>query len=545
MLTHLHIENYAIIEHLDIDLYAGLNTVTGQTGAGKSILLGALGLLSGAKAEPTVIGGSGDQLIVEGEFDVSQYGLQGFFEANDLDYSDQVSIRRVVSRAGKSRAFVDTTPVTLSLLKDLTGRLVDIHSQHETLLVVRSDFQREIVDAVASNAALVGAYSNVYNEWRAAERELKNIIKAIESGKEREEYLAERIEKLDALGLKRGECEALEAEGSMLSSAEDIALDLATAAAAMEGEDTGILALTHSAAGALARVAKRYEVADELSERLQSVYIELKDIASEVEAMGQGVVANPLRLEAVNSRLDAIYSAMKRYETDNADELLDILVSLKEEYMAIEGGQGAIERATAHVAACHEKARAAADKLSRSRKSKAIQIERHVLSDLEQLGIRGAKFSVDISQGELSDSGADLVRFLFAGGAAQQLLPLERVASGGEMSRVMLSLKGLVAKSLQLPTIVFDEIDTGVSGAVAQAMGLIIEAMGSQMQVINITHLAQVASRGEHHFLVYKDIGTHIKELSSEERVEQIASMLSGAQVTDAARLQAQTLLKN
>lgn len=543
MLTNLHIENYAIIEHLDLELYAGLNTITGQTGAGKSILLGALGLLGGAKAEPTVIGTGGDQLVVQGEFDIASYGLERFFEQNDLDYAPCITIRRVVSRTGKNRAFVDTTPVTLALLKDLAAKLVDIHSQHETLLVAREDFQREILDAVAANGSLLDAYGRAYAAYREAEKELARVIAAASAGRERGEYLAYQIEKLDELKLRKGECEELEEEQSMLSSAEDIAADLSLASAAMQDEDSGMLMRIKAVASALGRVGRKLKGVEQLGERVISMQIELRDVARDVEALGEGVVANPQRLEAVNRRLDTIYSMCKKHSLDRADELIDILQGFKEEYMAIEGGDVRQAECRAMVEQTRAQAEQAADKLAQSRVKVSPKIEKSVAEELVKLGIKGAQFKVDIARTELSATGADSVRFLFAGGAAQQLLPLEKVASGGEMSRLMLSLKGLVARSLRLPTVVFDEIDTGVSGAVADAMGGIIEAMGSSMQVINITHLAQVASKGEHHFLVYKDKGTHIKKLEGAERLEQIASMLSGAEVTDAARAQAATLL--
>ncbi|MEG0814485.1 MAG: DNA repair protein RecN [Mucinivorans sp.] len=544
MLTRLHIENYAIIEHLDMDLYAGLNTITGQTGAGKSILLGALGLLSGGKAEATVIGGAGDQLVVEGEFDISNYGLEEFFASNDLEFSSQIVIRRLVSRTGKGRAFVDATPVGVGLLRELMARLVDIHSQHQTLLVSRADFQREILDSVACNGALLGDYGVRWEAFRAAEREMARVEQAVARGAERSEYLLTNIDQIEVLHLKDGEDIALQEEQTLLTNAEDIATDLSMALAAMDDEERGAIMEIKTAHVALARVGRRMAVVDSLAQRMESVQIELRDIAREVSFLGEQVVANPVRLQFVNQRLDSIYNVCKKQALETSDELIVRLAEFKREYMAISGGQAAVAAASEKVRREKEKLTVLASKLTAARAKAAVQLEGFVTTNLEKLGMRGARFKVEMQPIDLGATGADALQFMFAGGASQSLLPLDKVASGGEMSRVMLCLKAMVARQMHLPTIIFDEIDTGVSGAVADAMGAMVEAMGGGMQVINITHLAQVASKGEHHFLVYKDGATHIKELSSAERLENIASMLSGAEVTDAARAQAAALLK-
>ncbi|MEG1413611.1 MAG: AAA family ATPase [Mucinivorans sp.] len=544
MLTHLHIENYAIIEHLDLDLYPGLNTITGQTGAGKSILLGALGLLAGGKAEQSVIGVAGEQMVVEGEFDISRAGLESFFQENELDYSPQIVVRRVVSRSSKGRAFVDTTPVGVALLRDLVGRLVDIHSQHQTLLVVRADFQREILDALSADGGLWGRYTAQWGAYRTAQSELQRVVRAAAAGAERSEFLLTHIEHIEALKLKAGECKALEQEQAILSNAEDIATDLAQASSVMEDDEQGVLLRVKTIVLALTRAGRKFSSVASLADRVNSVQIELRDIAQEVDSIGEQVTSNPERLIFINERLDSIYSVMKSEQVQDGTELLARLEEFKKEYMAIEGG----ETIQKQMAAAVDKELAAlnvlADRLSEERAAAAVQVTREVESSLGQLGMVGAQFKVEITPAEqLSQTGRDIVRFMFAGGAKQELLPLDKVASGGEMSRVMLSLKALVARSMQLPTIIFDEIDTGVSGAVADAMGSMVEAMGQGLQVINITHLAQVAAKGDHHFLVYKDNGTHIKELAAAERQEQIAAMLSGADVSDAARAQAATLL--
>lgn len=544
MLTHLHIENYAIIEHLDIDFYVGLNTITGETGAGKSILLGALGLLSGSKAEATVIGALGDQLIVEGDFDISGYGMEQFFEERDLDYSAQITIRRIVSRSGKNRAFVDSQPVTLAVLKDLMGRLVDIHSQHETLFIVRSDFQREIVDAVGGNEELLNLFWNSYRSYMDSKAELDRLTQASKKSKEKGEYLEYHINRIEDLKLKAGECAELEEEQSLLANAEEIGSELAFSLDTLQQEQTGALIHLKAIHSALARAARKFSGAEQLDERVNSVYIELRDIAMELGRMVDDVVVNPVRLEFLNARLDAIYSECKKHDVQTGEELLGVLDKLKTEYSDIEGLDMAIQEGAKRVERYGKEALSVAEKLSAARAKVVGRIEKYVLAHLVQLGMKSPQFKVELARlDQLSEHGIDSVRFLFAGGGGQQLLPLEKVASGGEMSRLMLTLKGLVAQSIKLPTIIFDEIDTGVSGAVADAMGVIIEGMGCSMQVINITHLAQVASKGEYHFQVYKDRGTHIRLLSQEERMEQIAAMLSGAEITDAARAQAATLL--
>lgn len=544
MLKHLHIENYAIIEDLDMDLYAGLNTITGETGAGKSILLGALGLLSGQKAEGTVIGSAGESLVVEGEFDISGLGLEGFFEERELDFSTEISIRRIVSRAGKNRAFVDDQPVTLSLLKELMARLVDIHSQHETLLVGRSEFQREILDAVASNGVVMQSYRQAYTAYRNCVQSIERVEHNARKGRERGEYLSYQIEKIELLGLKKGEYEDMQAQEVVLANAAQIGSELSLVVGALEGEDSGAITLARSAAAALGRASRKMGSLEELGARIESTCIELRDIAMEVGKIVDGVVENPQRLEFIENRLSNIYSECKRHGVESGDELLELLSVFKDEWMEIENSDSMLDELRREAQKLEKEAWAKAEELTWTREAVRGGIELKVVEQLSRLGMKSPQFSISITRGEeLTESGADGIRFLFAGGPSQPLMPLDKVASGGEMSRLMLVIKGLVARSMKLPTIIFDEIDTGVSGSVADAMGVIIEGMGHDMQVVNITHLAQVASKGAHHFQVYKDHGTHIQELSSKERLEQIASMLSGSEVTTAAREQAKALL--
>ena len=548
MLKNLHIENYAIIDALELDLAEGLNTLTGQTGAGKSILLGALGLLSGARADASAIGARGDRLVVEGVFAVEGYGLEGWFEEAGLDYAPEIAVRRVVSAgsgAVKSRAFVDDQPVAVGQLQELMSRLVDIHSQHETLLVARADFQREVLDAVGGAGELLQRYRGQYAEWRAAAKEAERIEAAASSGKERAEYLAYQLEKLRSLGLRKGETAELEAEQQVLAHAEQLGTDLGAVYGALEGDEGGVVSGVRSAAAVLGRAARVMAALEPLGERLESAAIELADIASEVEAYGSSVAADPARLAWVEERLGVVFSECRKHGLAEGDELVDLQAKLEEEYTAIEGGDEALAVAVKKRDAAHKAALETAQKLHALREKSIPLVERPVVGLLDRLGLRGGQFKVELaSTEELGAAGSDRVRFLFAGGAGQALQPLEKVASGGEMSRLMLALKSLVARSLRLPTVVFDEIDTGVSGAVADAMGAIVEAMGGSMQVVNITHLPQVASKGSHHYVVYKEEGwSQIRKLSAEERVEHVAAMLSGSVVTEAARAQARELL--
>lgn len=545
MLKQLHIENYAIIDALDLELAEGLNTLTGQTGAGKSILLGALGLLGGARAEAAMIGTGGERLVVEGVFSIEGYGLEPWFEAAELDYAQEITVRRVVSAGGKSRAFVDDQPVGVGQLKELMERLVDIHSQHETLLVARSDFQREALDAVAGAGNLLERYQQAYNAYRTAAKEVEKLAQFAASGRDRAEFLAYQLEKLRALSLQKGETAELEAEQQLLANAEQLGGDLGTVYGVLEGEEQSLVGGVRSAAAVLGRAARSMARLEPLRERLEGVAIELADIASEVEALGSDVVANPERLVWVEERLGTIFTECRKNGLSEGDDLVDFQQQLEEEYAAIEGGDEAVGAATKRRDAAYAEAFKVAKALHELRQNTIPIVERHVVGLLERLGLRGGQFEVTLTAtSELTGSGADRVQFLFAGGAGQSLQPLEKVASGGEMSRLMLALKSLVAQSLRLPTVVFDEIDTGVSGAVADAMGAIIEAMGGVMQVINITHLPQVASKGEHHYVVYKEEGrSNIRKLTAAERAEQIAVMLSGSVVTQAARAQARELL--
>lgn len=544
MLKSLHIENYAIIEQLDIEFAPSLNIITGETGAGKSILLGALSLLGGARADASAISDGADSCVVEGTFSIEGYGLEGLFEEQELDFDPIVDIRRVISRSGKSRSFVGACPVSLQTLRAIADRLIDIHSQHQTLLLSRGDFQRQIVDAVAENASLVEKYRAVYERLLAIAREIDILRKAQADGAKMSDYLSFQIEELQTAAVRQGEQEELEAEQKQLSHAEEITSTLAGVVSALDGEDQSVLSAVRQGAQALSRITANYAAAEELAERLNSCYIELKDIASEVEDAASEVELDPRRLEKVDERLDLIYTLCKKHSLESGDELPALLAKFSMQYEAIENGDQMIAQKEEEAAKAEIEARQLADKISETRRKTSPKIEKHIVESLLKLGIKHPQFAIEVAQTELNAYGADEVHFLFSANEKSAPQPIEGVASGGEMSRLMLSIKELVAKKLKMPTVIFDEIDTGVSGAVADAMGTIIENMGTQMQVINITHLPQVAAKGDHHYKVYKDSATHIVKLEDKERVAEIAAMLSGAAITDAARAQAKTLLK-
>lgn len=544
MLTHLHIENYAIIEHLDIDLASGLNTITGETGAGKSILLGALALLAGGKGDSAAIGVNGDSCVVEGNFKIEGYKLDDIFAKFELDLAPEIDIRRVVSKTGKSRAFVGDVPVSLSAVREIVDRLVDIHSQHQTLLLAREDFQREIVDAVAQNGSKLEKYQAIYADLQKASKSLGSLQSAQKDSLARGEFLSFQIDQLRAANIQVSEQAAVEAELRELTYAEDIGIALSYCSEAMQNDEQGALLEIKGVIHSLTKIIDNFSKAEALIERLDSCYIELKDITAEIDDALDNVEVNPRRLELLQSRIDTIYTMCKKHNVGSGDELCDVLAEAESEYDLLENSTENMERLEAQIAKLREQAILCAAELTRSRIAAAPKIEKHIIDSLKKLGIKNPRLEVQIGAAELSLSGADNVKFMFSANDGAAMQQIENAASGGEMSRLMLSIKALVAKQLQLPTIIFDEIDTGVSGAVADAMGEIIYGLSLSMQVINITHLPQVASKGEHHFQVYKDKGTHIRKLTASERVEQIAAMISGSTVTAAAMEQAQVLLK-
>ncbi|MFI3298841.1 MAG: DNA repair protein RecN [Rikenellaceae bacterium] len=546
MLKRLHIENYAIIENLDIDFEKSLNTVTGETGAGKSILLGALGLLSGVRADSSAVGQGGRSCVVEGEFVVEGSAVEQLLSELEVDYYRTITIRRIIQSEGKSRAYIENTPVTLSVLKGLSDALLDIHSQHKTLLLGRADFQREILDAMAQNSHLFSEYNQKYCELEQLQNTILSLKRAQRKSEEEQDYIAYQIEQLNQANIKSGEQQELETLQRELSNAAEVIEGYSMAEGALSDDEQGALSALSGAKAGLRRIEEYSTGAEELYKRIESCYIEIQDICEDLGDRLSSVEVNPARLQSIEERLDIIYTLAKKHRVESGDNLCEVLEKFQSQLDSIEGGTEDILRKEEQARALKSEALKLAQELSHKRSEVVPHVKRFVEAQLLQLGIAHPRFDAQVtSSEELTPSGCDTIRFLFSANEKMSLQPLESVASGGEMARVMLAIKNLVAQKMELPTIIFDEIDTGVSGAVADAFGDIIEGMSSSMQVINITHLPQIAAKGGSHFEVYKDReGTHIKRLNKEERVERIAAMLSGAEVSDAARKQAKLLLR-
>ena len=550
MLCRLSVENYALIDRLDIEFSAGLNIVTGETGAGKSILLGALGFVLGARTDVSVLRDGTRNCVIEAEFDVRGHGLESLFERADVDYEDRTSIRRVISPSGKSRAYVNDLPVQLSALREIGLRLIDIHSQHQTLLLGDGRFQTGIVDAVAGHADLLCRYGAAFDEMTALERELSLLRqKASESERDRE-YVAFQHDELRGAKLAEDEQTELESLRSELTHASEIRDTLLFASEEFDGAENSLLARLKSLELSLGRIQPFYSAAGEFYTRLHAAVLDLKDMASEIASQSERVDADPDRLDKVERRLDLLYTLQQKHKVASVAELLALQADYEARLNGIESCARDIEALEARLEGLRVRTQELAAELTRGRRDAAPTIRERVEAMLAELGMPSARLDVEIvPSGRLSADGADTVRFLFSANRNMALQPVEKVASGGEMSRLMLCIKALVARHGQLPTIVFDEIDTGVSGLVADRMGCIIEDLSSVLQIVNITHLPQVASKGEVHFFVYKEDAaegtvTRLRRLTPEQRVEEIAKMLSGADVTQAALEQARLLLK-
>ncbi len=546
MLQHLRVENYALIERLAIDFDGGLNIITGETGAGKSILLGALGLLLGEKSESGVQRDSSKSCSVEGVFTLDRATFEGWFEENDLDFEEQITIRRVISAAGKSRAFIGELPVPLATLRELGERLIDIHSQHRNLLLKDDSFRLNIVDSVAEQHELVAEYRTEFQSLGAMRRQLAELRQGIEATQKQHDYIAYQYEQLKSANLRDGEQQELEEEFSMLGNADRIRTAIEGSLASLDEEENGVLARLKSMTAEMGRIGDIFPRSTPFTERLQSTLVELRDITSELGSMVDGIGANEERFAAVSDRINTLYDLQQKHRVESISEL----IALRDEYGAqlevLEQSSENTARLERQIAQCEKRCCQLAERITKGRKKAAPTISKSVVDMLARLGIEKAVFEVAVSEAEeLCSSGADNVEFLFSANSGMPPRSIDKIASGGEISRVMLTLKALMARRADLPTIIFDEIDTGVSGRVADAMGEIVAELGGQMQVINITHLPQVASKGGRHLLVYKSDGaSHIRALSPEERVEHIAAMLSGSTITEAAMEQARELLK-
>ena len=545
MLRRLTVENYALIERLDMELDAHLNIITGETGAGKSILLGALGLLMGNKNESGTIRDESRNCIIEGVFDIEAYGLEQLFEEYDLDYEPQTVIRRMISPSGKSRAFVNDMPVQLVTLRELGARLIDIHSQHQNLVLADEAFRIKAVDALSATTDAVKAYRIKYDALRAAERNLKELQDAAEVLRRDEEWLRYQVEEFEAASLRTGELEEALEELKVLENADQIGEALTLLRNTLDAEQIGVLEQLSAAESAICRNKENYPRGEEIAERLHSVVQELKDMSATVRDDSERIDADPERLQRLTDRVNMIYSLCQKHRVKDLSELMAVGERLAEQLNAITHSDENIEQCRREIEALKSEATKMALEIHALRENGATIISKSVEGMLSALGMAEGRFTVELQQcEELQPTGCDKVRFLFSANGKVAPQAVEKVASGGEMSRVMLALKALLAEKSKLPTIIFDEIDTGVSGRIADAMGGIICSLSENMQVVSITHLPQVASKGDTHFVVYKhDSRTNITRLTPEERIEEVAKMLSGSEITSAAIEQARLLL--
>ena len=550
MLRSLYIQNYALIEKLDISFGAGFSVITGETGAGKSIILGAIGLLLGQRAEVKAIRQGASKCVIEARFDISAYGMEPFFEENELEYEEECILRREVYASGKSRAFINDTPASLVQMKELGEQLIDVHSQHQNLLLNKEGFQLNVLDILSHNDEQLSVYQSLYREWKQTQQDLADLIARAEQNKADEDYIRFQLEQLEEANLSAGEQEELEQETDMLSHAEEIKAGLFRVGQLLTSDEGGLLAGLKESLNTMLGLQKVYSPATELAERLESTYIELKDVSQEVSSQEEDVEFNPDRLEEVNDRVNLIYTLQQKHRATTVEELLTLAEEYAAKLAAITSYDERIGELTTLCDTLYNKVRKQAAVLTKARTGAAREVEKQMASRLVPLGMPNVRFQVEMGiRKEPGVHGEDTVNFLFSANKNGSLQNISSVASGGEIARVMLSIKAMIAGAVKLPTIVFDEIDTGVSGEIADRMADIMQEMGEQdRQVISITHLPQIAARGCAHYKVYKqdnetETNSHIRRLADEERVEEIAHMLSGATLTEAALNNAKALL--
>ena len=553
MLQSIHIQNYALIESLDIDFHSGFSVITGETGAGKSIILGAIGLLVGQRADSKAIKTGASKCVVEAHFNISTYQLEDFFNENDLEYDgEECILRREVHASGKSRAFINDTPASLVQMKALGEKLIDVHSQHQNLLLNHEDFQLNVLDILANSREALQTYKSLYNSYKQTARELNTLIEEAEKNHQDEEYIRFQVQQLEDAHLQAGEQEELEQELEMLTHAEDIKSSLFKVNQLMDEGEMNLVSLSKEAMQVLQSISRVYAPASEWSNRLESCYLELKDMAHETAYASDEIEFNPTRLDYVNERLNLIYTLQQKHQLSSVEELLELAGKLNEKLDTITSSDDHIQELTKKKDLLYQQVLSQAEILTRMRTEASKEIEAQMQVYLIPLGMPNVRFAVELSPRKEPDaSGMDNVSFLFSANKNGTLQQVASIASGGEIARVMLSLKAMIAGAVKLPTIIFDEIDTGVSGSIAEKMALIMQEMGqADRQVISITHLPQIAARGAHHYKVYKEdteVGTnsHIRILNEEERINEIAHMLSGATLTEAALNNAKALLNN
>jgi len=551
MLVKLYVQNYALIKDLDVELEDGLTIITGETGAGKSILLGALSLILGTRADSSVLLKKNEKCVVEGTFRIENYDLSEFFASNELDYEPVTILRREINPAGKSRAFINDTPVTINLLKELGDRLIDIHSQHQTLMLHDNSFQLSVIDSFAGTSKLKDEYKLVYKNYRMLSREFDELAEKADRNKADLEYLQFQLNQLEEAKLREGEQEELEKEQELLSHAEEIKLGLSNASNLFSSDTSSVLMLLREAKAALSKIAEFLPNGEDILRRSESSFIELNDLAGEIEKLAATIDADPHRLAQINDRLDTLYSLNQKHRVTGLNELIAKREDIRKQLKSIVTSDERMSQVEAALKKETAVLKSLSEGISVKRKNIVADVEKKIIDLLKQLGMPNAKFRVSLTKlQDFTSSGTDHADFLFSANKQVEPENLAKIASGGELSRVMLSLKSLLTKNNNLPTIIFDEIDAGVSGEVADKVGQILAGMGKYMQVVNITHLPQVASRGTKHYHVYKDDSgdstiTRIKLLTESERVIEVARLLSGSEVTETAVKNAKELLKS
>lgn len=550
MLQSLSIYNYALITELHIDFKAGMSVLTGETGAGKSIIMGALSLVQGQRADTRIIREGEQKSVVEAVFDLKNYSLNSFFEENELDYSETCIVRREITTNSKSRAFVNDTPVSLNLLRELSNRLIDIHSQHENLLLSTENYQLQLVDAVAENNAELSDYFSAFELWNKAKSELNKLKKEAERQTADLDYLQFQLTQLEEAKLISGEQAELEAEQEMLSHVEEIKSGLQTADLLLTNEDGNVLKSVKDITNSIEKIKSFLTQGENWAERLETILIDLKDISYDISTTQNELEFNPKRLEFLDNRISLLLSLQKKFKAETVEELIEIRDSYRAQLGRIDNFDEVLKEAEKQVKLALDVLKVKAKILSESRKKVKSTIETFLVEKLLKLGMPNVKFVVNFKElSEFTEKGNDLVEFLFSANKNRSVQPVAEIASGGEISRLMLAIKSLLVKKSDLPTIVFDEIDTGVSGEIAGRMGDIMQQMSENTQVLVITHLPQIAAKATSHFLVYKDNSgksteTFIHPLSADERVQELAAMLSGKTITEAALMNARELLK-
>lgn len=545
MLKSLTIENYALIDSLHVEWDEHLNIITGETGAGKSILLGALGLLLGAKNEGNATKDLERNCVIEAIFNIEGLGLESFFEDNDLDYEEEITIRRIITPAGKSRSFVGDMPVQLTTLKELGAHLVDIHSQHQNLILASEEFRISTLDSIAQNSSILEEYTTLLTNLGKLRSEYRRMAQEMESARKDEEWLRYTVDELRAAKLKENEQSETEKKLAILESADNINEVLTTLRNTLDDEEVGAIITLSRSERELSSLGERYPEGMNIAKRLKSVIAELKDISATAADEVEKLDADPETLQRLSDRLNTIYSLEMKHRAESYDDLLAKFKEFETRLSTIDNSDTALRELQARIESAEAECRAVAERLSDSRKGVCATLESHIITTLNKLGMADAKFVVEIRKTEeFTPLGTDSIAYMFTANPTTKLAAVERIASGGELSRIMLAIKSLLARCKQLPTVIFDEIDTGVSGRIADAMGDIISTLALDLQIIDITHLPQVASKSGSHFVVYKEEGrTNIRPLTKSERVDEIAKMLSGSEITDAARKQAKILL--